>query len=207
MVPNPAPKYRAVFQTYFDSPTAAFNGLALGSGGDTHTELLWHLENGMIPDTLRPDAWIIMIGTNDLGKWECSKSSVLAGILHVAQMLHTKRPKTPIIIHGLLPRSDVFHAQPNTDYSLGRRWDQILWINRELKRFCSLHDEWYYMEASKLFLRKAQSGGEDTEGALEIIPENMDDALHPSVEGYKLWGELVVRNLQKVLPVHVDPKH
>jgi lysophospholipase L1-like esterase len=204
---NPAPEFRTEFETYFDSPAAPFKGLALGSSGDTCTELMWHLENGMLPDKLRPDAWIIMIGTNDLGRWDCSKRSTLAGILHVVQKLHTKRPKTPIIIHGLLPRSDVFRAKPVTDFALGRRWDQILWINRELKRFCTLHDEWYFMEASKLFLRKAQSGGEDTEGALEIIPENMDDALHPSVEGYRLWGELVVQNLQKLLPVHVDPKH
>jgi lysophospholipase L1-like esterase len=201
---NPAPDFRTVFETYFDSPAARFQGLALGSSGDTCTELLWHLENGMLPDELRPDAWIIMIGTNDLGRWDCSKRSTLAGILHVAQMLHTQRPKTPIIIHGLLPRSDVFRAEPETDYTLGRRWDQILWINRELKRFCALHDEWYYIEANKLFLRKVQGGGEDAEGALEILPETMDDALHPSVEGYRQWGKVVVRKLQKLL--QVDPK-
>jgi lysophospholipase L1-like esterase len=201
---NPAPEFRTVFETYFDSPSAPFKGLALGSSGDTCTELMWHLENGMLPDELRPDAWIIMIGTNDLGRWDCSKRSTLAGILHVAQMLHTKRPKTPIIIHGLLPRSDVFRAKPETDYTLGRRWDQILWINRELKRFCALHDEWYYIDASKLFLRKVQAGGEDAEGALEILPETMDDALHPSVEGYRQWGERVVRKVEKLL--QVDPK-
>jgi lysophospholipase L1-like esterase len=144
MVPNPAPEFRAVFQTYFDSPAARSKGLALGSSGDTHNELLWHLENGMLPDTLQPDVWIIMIGTNDLGRWGCSKSTVLAGILQVAQVLHTKRPKTPIIIHGLLPRSDVFRAPP-VDYALGRGWDQILWINRELKRSCTLHDECHYI--------------------------------------------------------------
>jgi lysophospholipase L1-like esterase len=196
---NPAPEFRAVFDTYFDSPTAPFKGLALGSSGDTCTELMWHLENGMLPDKLQPDAWIIMIGTNDLGRWDCSKRSTLAGILHVAQMLHTKRPDALIIIHGLLPRSDVFRAQPETDYSLGRRWDQILWINRELKRFCALHENWNYIEANRLFLRKAQSGGEDTEGALEILPETLVDALHPSVEGYRQWGEVVVRNVQKLL--------
>jgi lysophospholipase L1-like esterase len=193
-----APEFRTVFETFFDSPTAPYKGLALGSAGDTCTELLWHLQNGMLPDKLRPDAWIIMIGTNDMGRWECSKRSVLAGILHVAQHLHTQRPKTRIIIHGLLPRSDVYHAKPITDYSLGRRWDQILWINRELKSFCALHEEWSYIEASRLFLRKVQ-GGDDTEGALEILPETMEDALHPSVEGYRQWGELVVKEVHKLL--------
>jgi lysophospholipase L1-like esterase len=55
-----------------------------------------------------------------------------------------------------------------------------------------------YMEASRLFLRN------DTEGTLKINPETMDDAVHPSAKGYLQWGEMVVRNVQKLL--HVDPK-
>lgn len=204
------PGFLPVFQSYFgnDSPAAPFDGLALGTSGDTSVELLWHLKHGMLPDSLQPDVWIIVIGTNDLGRWDCSKRTTLAGILHVAQFLHTARPNTPILLHGLLPRSDDYGQDP-VDYSLGRRWEQILWINRELKKFCSLHEEWYYMESNKIFLRKAvvtvagdgdsNNNNMDLQGQLEILPSTMEDALHPNIEGYRQWGLLIVDKLQKIL--------
>jgi len=195
---RPYPEYRQVFDAYFCSETAPFAGLALGTSGDTGVELLWHLQNGMLPDTLQPDLWVIVIGTNDLGRWDCSKRTAAAAILNVAEYLHAARPDAAVVIHGLLPRSDYFGEDP-VDYSLGRRWDQILWINRELKRFCSLHDKWVYLESSRLFLRKKVEDGTDTQGELEILPDTMEDALHPSVEGYRQWGEYMVKRLEKVL--------
>jgi lysophospholipase L1-like esterase len=114
----PAPEYKQVFDEYFDKSQGggALQGLALGSSGDVCTELLWHLENGMLPDSLNPKVWIILIGTNDLGLSNCSKRNTLAGILNVAHFLREHKPNTPIILHGLLPRADAFNTG---DYTLG----------------------------------------------------------------------------------------
>jgi lysophospholipase L1-like esterase len=195
-------QFRAVFEKHFDlnSHTAQVEGMALACSGDTTTELLWHLQNGVLDDMLQPKVWVLLIGTNDLGRWGCSKRTVLAAILNVAQFLHERRPKASIIIHGLLPRSDHRHGSDPVSYTLSSHWKDIMFINRELKFFCSVHPgEWSYMEASRIFLKKKaqQPGHDDTEGALEINADMMTDALHPSGEGMELWAPLIVEQVMK----------
>jgi len=67
-----------------------------------------------------------------------------------------------------------------------------MWINREIKRFCNLHREWTFLDANRLFLQKEKGG------KIEIVPEMMEDALHPSVEGYAAWGEVIVDAVQQI---------
>lgn len=194
------PEIRRIFERYFTRKGGgAFDAVALGSAGDTSNNLLWHMENGLLPDQLRPKIWLMLVGTNDMGRFGCSKRTTLAGILHVAQILHQRRRGATIIVHALMPRSDKFKGRENVDYSLGQLWKNILWINRELKRFCTLHHEWVYMEVNRIFLRRKEIGNVDTEGALEINPETMEDALHPSVKGYELWAKEISEVIQKEL--------
>jgi lysophospholipase L1-like esterase len=205
-----APEFRQVFDRYFggteaddddDDDDMMLRGMALGTSGDICVELLWHLQNGMLPDALQPDVFVLLIGTNDLGRTDCSKRNALDGILRVAEHLRGKRPGTPVIVHGLLPRSDVFGAEP-VNVELGRRWKQILWINRELKKACNLHDEWHYLEANQLFLQKkttTQGDRTQTDSFLEINQALMTDALHPSVEGYDLWAPVIVEKIRTIL--------
>lgn len=203
------PEYRAVFESFFDktnkSSTAPLQGLALGTGGDISTEMLWHLQNGMLPATLKPKIWFLLIGTNDLGRSGCSKRTGLAGILQVAQYLHTKRPGTPILLHGLLPRNDVYANEAmQTDYTLNRYWRDIMWINRALQKFCSLHADWHYMDAGGLFLQRVNDADHptgDAQGAVMINKELMPDALHPNVAGYQAWGALIVDKVRTLLPL------
>lgn len=187
-----ADEFLPVFEQYFIKHGGSdLEAIALGSSGDTSNNLLWHLSNGILDiKELQPSVWFIMVGTNDLGRTGCSKRNTLAGILHIAQYLRDQRPGATIIIHGLLPRSDSREAVPQ----LGRMWEQILFINRELRKLCNLHEEWVYMEAAKLFLRRAE--GETRK--IEINTDTMPDGLHPSVEGYELWGQEILRVVHKV---------
>jgi lysophospholipase L1-like esterase len=203
---------RAVFERFFDksrNAEALLQGLALGTSGDITTELLWHLKNGMLPDTLQPKVWLILIGTNDLGRSGCSKRTALAGILQVAQYLHTQRPNgTSIILHGLLPRNDVYAPENvQTDFVLNRYWEDILWINRELENFCALHQEWHYMESNDLFLQHIHDHdviSSNSPGAVVINKDMMPDALHPGVAGYEAWAPRIVEQVLKLIQ-HEQP--
>ncbi|GKY93333.1 hypothetical protein MPSEU_000300900 [Mayamaea pseudoterrestris] len=182
-----------VFDQYFTKHGGgSLDAIALGSSGDTSNNLLWHLSHGLMDITeLQPAVWFIMVGTNDIGRTGCSKRNTLAGVLHVAQFLRDQRPGASIIVHGLLPRSDSRQAVPN----LGRMWQQILFVNRELKKLCNLHDEWIYMDAANLFLRRVEGGNL----AFEINSDVMPDGLHPNVAGYNLWGREIVKVVNKLL--------
>jgi lysophospholipase L1-like esterase len=191
-----AQEYLPVFDEFFTKEGGGdIDAVALGSSGDVSNNLLWHLQHGLLQKSLAPKVWLILVGTNDLGNG-CSKRNALAGILHVAQYLHDQRKGAKIIVHGLMPRNDDYTPEVAIDYSLNQKWKHILWINKELKRFCDLHEEWVYMDASKLFLQRKK--GSKT-GELEINPSMMLDALHPTVEGYRAWAPLIVETVKKAL--------
>jgi lysophospholipase L1-like esterase len=187
---------RECFERFFvkskDHPAAKVDGDILAASGDKTTDLLWHFQNGLLPARLQPRAWIFMIGTNNLGSnWKCSKTTVLRSILYLTQYVHEQRPDAKIIIHGLFPRGERWKG-PSPErvdksfYKLGRYWEQILWINRQLRAYADLYDDWYYVQNSELFLAKETSAtGTIT---LSINSTLMQDALHPTTQGYELLG-------------------
>ena len=192
------PEFLKVFRGVFDKSTSSsnlFQGLALGASGDTSPELLYHLENGMLPESLNPRLWVILIGTNDLGKTDCSKEATVTGILHTANALQSARPNVPIVIHALLPRNDNFSSK-NVDYSLGKRWQQIQWINSELKAYSSSREGWYYVDNNTLFLTK---GRDKSKSSLVIDSNLMQDALHPTIKGYETWLPNLASQLSVIL--------
>jgi len=85
----PIPEYKAVFGAHFNPAMGGkLNGMALGSAADITPETIWHLENRWITDSLHPKLWLLLIGTNDLGRSGCSKRNTLVGILHIAEHFH-----------------------------------------------------------------------------------------------------------------------
>ena len=183
-----------VFEQYFTRHGGgSLDGIALGTSGDTSNNLLWHLSHGLLDIAeLQPSVWFLMVGTNDLGRTGCSKRNALAGVLHVAQYLRDQRLGATIIVHGLLPRSDSKADIPK----VGRLWEQIVFINRELKKLCNLHEEWVYMDAASLFLKRVEGG---TNRDLEINVDTMPDGLHPNVHGYELWSQEIVKTIDKIM--------
>ena len=212
------PANRAVFEKYFgkgnnnnrdqntmndtlistSNSSAPLHGIALGSARDIAVETHWHILNGMLPeaDAARPTVYLLLIGTNDLSRQNCSKNTTLAGILAVAQEIRRQRPHSPIVLHGLLPRTDTPNSSP--PWPLYRYWQDILWINRELQHFAERDPNWYYFGAAKIFLRN-NSSAEAVSGAMEINVDLMSDGLHPNAAGLDLWGPLIVEHVQNIL--------
>ena len=199
---KPAPyDFQGVFGASFNRTAGGpLNGCAMGAAGDITSETLWHLQNGILQQKQQqtrdevivdPKLFFILIGTNDIGRSGCSKKSVLVGILNIADYLHHVRPNTPILFHGLLPRSD-----PDTGFPgrLGVFWRKIMWINREMNKFAKMHKNWYYMDSARLFLERNKTTG-DMELNKDVIP----DGLHPSFAGYQLWTPKIAENIAKIL--------
>jgi lysophospholipase L1-like esterase len=169
---------------------ASANLVALGCSGDTTNQLMFHLNYGMLPPQLQPKIWIVAIGTNNLGSG-CNARTTLAGVLQVAQYLHQQRPDSIVVVHGLFPRSDERHQEG----PLRRYWGQILWINQQLKKFCSLHSEWRYFDVNNFLLERMA----DAPMKVALKPGLLPDGLHPSVEGYKVWSAELSELITKLL--------
>mmetsp|Transcript_13882 Transcript_13882/g.27984 ORF Transcript_13882/g.27984 Transcript_13882/m.27984 type:complete len:369 (+) Transcript_13882:60-1166(+) len=183
------PKERQVFENYFrKSNGGTLDGEAFGTGGDTTTELLWHVTHKLLPKNVQPRAFVILIGTNDLDLQLCSKKHVLAGILNIATHVRKERPDSTIILHGITPRSEFYK---DGEFHLGPRWEQIKWINKHLKQYAALQNDWFYIENSDMFLRE--------DDPTMIDKTLMNDALHPTVAGYEKWSPHLANQITEIL--------
>lgn len=185
--------FKQVWDQYFNLEAGGkLEGLALGASGDQAPHLLWHLKNGVMTDKLRPKAFVLLIGTNDLGNAGCSKRTALSGIMFLIQYLRQQRPDALLFIHGILPRGAAFGMDKGkTNHTLGLYWQDISWINAQLKKFCHLEPKRYtYMDASDIFIDPDKQ---------VILEELMPDALHPGVTGRKLWAPRIFEQLSSKL--------
>eukprot|EP00541_Cyclophora_tenuis_P000796 CAMPEP_0116549960 /NCGR_PEP_ID=MMETSP0397-20121206/5165_1 /TAXON_ID=216820 /ORGANISM="Cyclophora tenuis, Strain ECT3854" /LENGTH=309 /DNA_ID=CAMNT_0004074745 /DNA_START=76 /DNA_END=1005 /DNA_ORIENTATION=+ len=185
-----SPAGRGPFEKYFTKAGGGtLDGIALGSGGDRTTNIVWHLRNGMLPDTLQPKVWVVLIGTNDIGSDGCSPERAVEGVVEVVKELRTKRPDSKILLHGLLPRSDKMFT-----LNLGEFHRACMRANEELKKIAESSDFIHYMEAGAAFLKE-----EGENGVKKIIHELMDDGLHPNESGMHKWGPLIVEEVVQLL--------
>ena len=183
------PECREVFEKYFrKSNGGKLDGEAFGTGGDTTTELFWHVTHKLLQQNVKPRAFVLLIGTNDLDLRVCSKKHVLAGILNIATHVRKERPEAAIILHGLTPRNE-FYKDKN--FNLGPRWEQIKWINKHLKQYTALQDDWFYVENSEIFMLDDDPN--------MINKTLMKDALHPTVAGYEKWSPRLADQIDEIL--------
>lgn len=185
---------KRVFNQYFQ--TNKIKGLILGSAGDTTGHFLWHLQNGLLPESLQPRAFVILIGTNNMGVDGCNKRTTLAGILQVIRVVHQQKTASKILVHGLLPCRDqkAFRNPENTDvlgnrFALGNQWENTLWINAELKKTCDLMKYCVYMDSGDVFITADGRIKEDL----------MLDSLHPTLAGYKVWVPRIYGRMELLL--------
>ena len=190
---------KEVFQKLFEKSSkseAKFNGFVLGMAGDKSPNLLWRMQNGEIPNILEAEVWWILIGTNDFlrdGLDNCSDEVVLMGVRRVVEEMKILRPKSKIVLNGLLPRSS--HDDGRLFELDGKRnvMNAIQDLNKRLKLLCDQHENLEYFDASDLFIREKKKGG------YQYIPERlMSDHLHPTELGYERWGERIVEKLQNI---------
>lgn len=196
------------FFTKSESGDGKFNGLNLGISGDTSPNLLWRIQNGELPDTLNPKVIWLLIGTNDFGNTWCSPEIVVIGIIRVIEELRIRKPKTvKIVVNGLLPRTysrkgyvmrggSSFWSSLTSKKPMPSFWKDIAAVNEELKHYCNAHsDDLQYFE-TKVFFENPNVAERDQ---LRIQNNLMPDRLHPSAEGYDLWGAEIVKVLDKLI--------
>lgn len=168
-------------------------GLPLGIAGDTTPNLLWRLQNGELPLNLNPQIFIVLIGTNDVGKDQCSPENTVVGILRVVEEILKQRPTSQLLLHGLLPRTYntagyLYCGATGSGSATGGRtptkepgvWDDIETINDELQRYARYREGVVYFDTNVFF--------KDLPAKQQIDMDLMPDGLHPSARGYELWG-------------------
>jgi len=130
-----------------------------------------------LPD---PKVFWIVIGTNDLASNWCTPEAVLIGILGIIENLRASRPSSIIVINSILPRSfdkrsGRLFLGSNGAFGLGRGklsllarrgysvktpppiWEDIVMINKRLKRYSRSKAGVVFYDATHIFLQKEGS--------------------------------------------------
>ena len=108
----PDQDFQPIWKQFYE-PRHALN---LGFSGDTTANLLWRLTHGEI-DGLRPQAAVVLIGTNNTGHAHQTAEQTEAGISNVVGTLTQRLPQTRILILGILP-SDVSPEKTAADQAI-----------------------------------------------------------------------------------------
>lgn len=161
---------REAWNRHFASAPA----LNLGIGGDRTEHVLWRLANNPYLPALKPDAAVLLIGTNNLG-WDepiHTPEDVAAGVIACTQTLRRLLSETPVIALAILPRA----FEPDS------RARQTVDEANALLAATDFEQGIRYLDIGKVFL--------EPDGA--ISPETMPDALHLSPEAYERFAQALL---------------
>jgi len=148
----------------------------IGISGDRTEHVLWRLRHGEI-DGLRPKAIVLMIGTNNIGlerdgfSVRGTPEEAAAGVKAVVAELRSKCPDAKILLLAVFPRS---HLAGDTM----RR--EVAEINQHIAGLAD-GEHVSYLDIGAGFLQP--------DGTLS--PDIMPDYLHPSPQGYEIWGNAI----------------
>jgi len=148
--------------------------LDLGFGWDRTQNVLWRLQNGEF-DRLAPKLVVLNIGTNNLTGTGNARTNTVEeieeGIAAICSVLRKMSPASVILVMGIFPR-----GQPDDPLRA-----QIRGLNQRLASSVGAWPRTPFMEIGDRFL--------DSEGRIPV--EWMNDLVHPTEAGYRIWAEAI----------------
>jgi lysophospholipase L1-like esterase len=144
----------------------------LGFGWDRTQNALWRIDHGELAG-YRPKLVVINLGTNNLAGTENSRPNtpeeIADGVVAVCARVQATCPGAQIAVMGVFPRGRTADEPVRTSVSA---------VNAELAKQLAGRAGVRFLDIGREFL--AADGS---------IPETlMPDALHPSEQGYEIWG-------------------
>jgi len=168
---------KPVWDEYFGKSSA----VNIGSSGDRICHMLWHFQNGGLDGMKKhnPKVVVVMMGTNNRGEPEKKGADTAYGVLALLKEIHAKLPESKILLLAIFPRGD----KPE---DAGRLRNQE--INAILQTYADGKTV-HWLDIGPSFL--------NADGTLKR--DLMPDALHPNLEGYRVWAEAMKPALEKLM--------
>jgi lysophospholipase L1-like esterase len=175
----------------FYEPRRALN---LGFSGDTTANLLWRLTHGEI-DGLRPQAAVVLIGTNNTGHAHQTAEQTEAGIGNVVGTLTQRLPQTRILLLGILP-SDVSPEKTAADKAVNEYLAKRYGKDADKKAGKDNDARVTYLDVSSTFMI---SGSLNTAIFYDPRLPTPGKALHPDTKGQRVMAEAIEPTLAKLM--------
>lgn len=166
-----------------------YNPLNLGILADATEHVLWRLTKGGQLDGYSPKAFVVLIGTNNVGNNPSGAEHpewAAAGVKKILDTIKSKHAGAKILLLAILPRS--------RDNDIKCRYPQANdEINRLLRKFAD-DKTVFWLDCGRRFLSGRQKGGVPL-----VDTVLMSDSLHPTAKGYEILGEEITRRLDGLL--------
>jgi lysophospholipase L1-like esterase len=145
-----------------------------GVAGDRTQYVLYRIENGEF-EGVHPKVVVLLIGTNSLKK---DPADVARGITAVVHTIREKLPETKVLLLGIFPRGAP--TEP--------RRAKLARVNQTISK---LDDGRHvrYLDIGPKFLQPDGT----------IAKDVMEDALHPTEKGYKIWADAMQPLLEEMM--------
>jgi lysophospholipase L1-like esterase len=173
---------KAVWKKHFE-PLKAVN---FGIGGDQTGHVLWRITRGKELEGINPKAFVLMIGTNNMGanregaiRGGDSAAHIAEGIEAIVKELRRQKPDAQVLVLGIFPRAASAEAPARA---------KIKEVNKQIAKLAD-GKKILYLDIGARFL--------DKDGALH--KEIMPDYLHLTPRGYEVWAEAIEPTLKKML--------
>jgi lysophospholipase L1-like esterase len=189
---NPPDENFAPTWKQFYEPRQTLN---LGFSGDTTANLLWRLTHGEI-DRLRPQAAVVLIGTNNTGHGHQSAEQTEAGIGNVVGTLTQRLPQTRVLLLGILP-SDVSPEKTATDKAINAWLEKRYGKGTDKKADAHTDARVTYLDIGSIFMNA--SGALDTGIFYDPRLPHPGKALHPDTIGQRKMAEAIEPTLAKLM--------
>ena len=161
------------WEKYFE-PAGAIN---FAIGGDLTQNVLWRLDHGAIGN-LHPERIVLLIGINNFGYTNETPAQIAVGHKMIVEKLHQAFPEAKILVFAVFPSGEF------PDNPLRAKIKEL----NELTRSTEAIDGITFVDFGDEFL--------DEDG--RIPKAMMPDFLHPTLEGYKIMSEVVMKWLSDV---------
>ena len=211
LVPEDLARDLDVFDQLFTKQGGGkIDGLALGIGGDRCSNLLYRLQHGELTADFTPKVWWIMVGTSD---WELGTApgAIVAGIVHIVQVLRLFHTDAQIVINSLLPRSrlDDNESIQSINERLGcfvkaqslMDDDQdhtVAQAQQQQQQQQQHHHKrrLHFFNATNIF-EERQDDGQFVVNPAFLVPNAEEEYRH--AHGEFLWGQKIVENVLQLI--------
>lgn len=157
---------------------ARHHTLNLGLGGDQTGHVLWRLDHGNLTG-LAPRLAVVLIGVNNAFSRAHTATDIAAGIGAVVRKLHSKLPRTQVLVLGVFPCGQTIK---------GRLRGKVTAINALAAKLAD-GKRIHYLDIGEHFLQKDGS----------ITQEVMYDYLHLTERGYRIWARALEPTLKRLM--------
>jgi lysophospholipase L1-like esterase len=158
---------------------APFKAANFGISGDRTEHVLWRLEHGNLAGALNPKVIILMLGTNNTRHNKETPEATAAGLGAICGKLHTRFPAAQILLFAIFPRG----AKPT---------DALRQTNNAVNQIIARYNGHWNIKFLDINAQLLEADG-------TLSKEMMPDLLHPGAQGYAIWADALVPEIQAAL--------